>query len=179
MQNEDLPTTDRYSSDDLKSNNIDSFPPKTVYADHRNVQPDILTHGNQRANVRFHTSQEFDQNSQTSIADKKSISSLYVDMIPDNFSQSDIDHHDISSSNDKLNRDNENVASIPVFVTLLRVPINNVLSMNSSLNATTWNKNREIRLGTIYFSSLKPYVNTFLHKNVVIGQKAKMITYYF
>ena len=174
MQNEDLPISDRFSSDDLKSNNIDSFPPKTVYAGHRNVQPDILTHGNHRANVRFDTSQEYDQNNQTSIADKKSISSLYVDMIPDNFSQSDIDHHDIASSNDKLNIDNENVASVPVFVTLLRVPINNVLSMNSSLNATTWNKNREIRLGTIYFSSLKLYTKShFYTKMLSLVKKQK------
>ena len=108
-----------------------------------------MTHGNLADNEILNNVQENDRHSQSSIADKKSISSLYVDMIPDNFTQNKFNHHELSSSNDNLSIDDENVVSIPVFVSFLRVPINNV---HSSLNTATWNKNREIRLG-IRFSS--------------------------
>ena len=103
-----------------------------------------MTHGNFAENEIFNNVQENDRQTQSSIADKKSISSLYVDMIPDNFTQNNFNHQDVSSSNDNLNIDDENVVSIPAFVSFLRVPINNV---HSSLNTATWNKNQEIRLG--------------------------------
>ena len=105
----------------------------------------ILTHGNHTPNSTFTNSQENHLQSQSSIADKKSISSLYVDMIPDNFTHNNLNHHD--TLNEEFARDNENIASVPVFVAFLRVPINNV---HSSLNNATWNKNSEIRLGIKY-----------------------------
>ena len=142
--NEELPSLTLSSSHLLDTGNTNSFPSKPSVSSNRNVQPDILTHGNLADNEIFNNAQENDRQNQSSIADKKSISSLYVDMIPDNFTQSKFNHHDVSSSNDNLSIDDENVVSIPVFVSFLRVPINNV---HSSLNTATWNKNREIRLG--------------------------------
>ena len=143
--NEELPSLNLSSSNQLDSTNTNSLPSKAIFNNNRNVQPDILTHGNHTPNSKFNRSQENDLRSQSSIADKKSISSLYVDMIPDNFTHNNFNHHD--TLNEEFTRDNENVASVPVFVAFLRVPINNV---HSSLNNATWNKNSEIRLGIKY-----------------------------
>ena len=126
----------------LDSTNSNSHPSKAAFHNDRNVQPDILTHGNHTPNSKFNHSQEHNLQSQSSIADKKSISSLYVDMIPDNFTHNNFNPHD--TLNEEFARDNDNIASVPVFVAFLRVPINNV---HSSLNNATWNKNSEIRLG--------------------------------
>ena len=63
-------------------------------------------------------------------------------MIPDNFTHNNFNPHD--TLNEEFARDNDNIASVPVFVAFLRVSINNV---HSGLNNATWNKNSEIRLG--------------------------------
>ena len=145
--NEELPSLALSSSNLLDTGNTNSFLSKPSVRSNRNVQPDILTHGNLADDKIFNNVHENDGESQSSIADKKSISSLYVDMIPDNITHNNLNYHDVSSSNDNLNVDDENFVSIPVFVSFLRVPINNV---HSSLNTATWNKNREIRLGIIF-----------------------------
>ena len=154
--NEELPSLALSSSNLLDTTNTNSLPSKPTLSTPMNSQPDILTHSNHRGNTTFNISQEYDQQNQTSVADKKSISSLYVDMIPENFTQNKFNHHDVSTSNDALSRDDENIVSIPVFVTFLRIPINNV---HSSLNTATWNRNREIRLGNNFFYfSYKPII---------------------
>lgn len=143
--NEELPSLALSSSNLLETTNTNSLPSKPTFTTPMNSQPDILTHSNYKSNETFNISQDFDQQNQTSVADKKSISSLYVDMIPENFTQNKFSHHEVSNSNAELSQDDKNIVSIPVFVTFLRIPINNV---HSSLNTVTWNRNREIRLGT-------------------------------
>ena len=91
---EELPSLNLSSSNLLDSTNTNSLPSKVTFNNDRNVQPDILTHGNHTPNSKFNHSQENILRTQSSIADKKSISSLYVDMIPDNFTHNNFNHFD-------------------------------------------------------------------------------------
>ena len=122
------------------------------------MQPDILTHGNQ-SNIKSSVSEDPDQN-QTPVTDKKTMSSLYVDMMHD-VRQSIVQssNHEVNSNNRKRNYNK--IDTIPVFVSVSCVPID---SKQSIPHISTINKTQEIRLGDIfYYIKIKTKTHDFYH----------------
>ena len=140
-----------------------SLPSKHISTKSTTIQPDILTHGN-RANVNVHVTEEQPCQNQTPVTDKKTMSSLYVDMMHD-FLQSNAQSHNNERVSNDLNRDNENISTIPVFVFIPCVPIN---SVQSTRDINTKNETKEIRLGnTFLFYSLNADTSRLLN-NITI-----------
>ena len=141
-QNDALPTFHGSAFNLLDTCHTNSVPSKPISTGYTNSKPDILTHGNQT--VKFCLSEETNQN-QTPITDKRTTSSLYVDMTHDSVTL------DLQSDNyfDDLNEDSEKIIAVPVFVSLERVPINIV---QSNVDITEWNESQEIRLGIEHIS---------------------------
>ena len=109
------------------------------------MQPDILTHGN-HANVNVYDSKDQFSQNQTPITDKKTMSSLYVDMMNDVLHSSVQSRNNEGVSND-LKRDNEKIDTIPVFVSVPCVPVNII---QSNRDIKTKNETQEIRLGNVF-----------------------------
>ena len=90
------------------------------------------------------------------------MSSLFVDMMHD-VRQSIVQssNHEVDSNNRKSN--DIQIATIPVFVSISSVPINNEQSIP---HISTMNKTQEIRLGNIfYYIKTKPNVVSFENYN--------------
>ena len=149
-QRDTLPTLDSSTNlpDTPNTNSLPSNPIRTAY---KNVQPDILTHGN-------HTNMKYDvppgeelihHNHPTPITDKMSISSLYVEMIHNSSEIAKADHPpNYETVSLDPNGESGKIVSIPVFVLISCVPLR-----QTKFNMETvipLNENQEIRLGTIH-----------------------------
>ena len=149
-QSDTLPTLD--SSTNLPDNpNINSIPSNPIRSAYTNVQPDILTHGN-------HTSMKYEvppgeehvhHNHPTPIADKMTMSSLYVEMIHSSSEIAKADNPPIYETVSlDPNGESGKIVSIPVFVLLSCVPLRQTKATMETV--VPLNENQEIRLGTIH-----------------------------
>ena len=126
-QNDFLPKYDTSLLNNPDTTCANSNPSYLHSTANRNVRPDILTHGNISNTIGVCQEEKYPP--QVPITDKKTVSSLYVDMV---------------HSSTGAERENSQITAIPASISLPCIPIN---VENSTFISTNLIENKQIRLG--------------------------------